>query len=353
MLKVSCNVLSDQSQAITQCGFMGRGPILTRGHRRNAVVLGSGSGSSYKGPIMAVVSDREVGCNHAQSVGFSTDGFATTPTMRKLHLIWVTARMHIEIYKYPAWSDVIEIETWCQGEGRIGTRRDWILKDNATGQVIGRATSKWVMMNEDTRRLQKVSDDVRDEYLVYCPREPRLAIPEENSSSLRRIPKLEDPADHSKLGLVPRRADLDMNQHVNNVTYIGWVLESLPQEIIDSHELQTITLDYRRECQHDDIVDSLTSVEPVEDAEAVSKIQGTNGSIAATENNEDLRQFLHLLRVSAQRILLQNYLWRERVSYASIAHNRCLTVNREGKCGKLWISSVVRDSVACNGCTRD
>ncbi|KAM3683773.1 hypothetical protein ACJW31_12G173900 [Castanea mollissima] len=356
MLKVSCNVSSDQSQAITQCGFLGRGPILTRGHRRNAVVLrsGSGSGSSYKGPILAVVSDRvigsgtgsgsgslsdrlrlgsltedglsykerfivrcyevginktatvetianllqEVGCNHAQSVGFSTDGFATTPTMRKLHLIWVTARMHIEIYKYPAWSDVIEIETWCQGEGRIGTRRDWILKDHATGQVIGRATSKWVMMNQDTRRLQKVSDDVRDEYLVYCPREPRLAIPEENSSSLRRIPKLEDPADHSKLGLVPRRADLDMNQHVNNVTYIGWVLESLPQEIIDSHELQTITLDYRRECQHDDIVDSLTSVEPVEDAELVSKIQGTNGSTAATENNEDLRQFLHLLRVS-------------------------------------------------------
>ncbi|KAK9992874.1 hypothetical protein SO802_022577 [Lithocarpus litseifolius] len=356
MLKVSCNVLSDQSQAITQCGFMGRGPILTRGHRRNAVVLGSGSdsgsGSSNKGPIMAVVSDRvigsgsgsgsladrlrlgnltedglsykerfivrcyevginktatvetianllqEVGCNHAQSVGFSTDGFATTPTMRKLHLIWVTARMHIEIYKYPAWSDVIEIETWCQGEGRIGTRRDWILKDHATGQVIGRATSKWVMMNQDTRRLQKVSDDVRDEYLVYCPREPRLAIPEENNGSLRRIPKLEDPAEHSKLGLVPRRADLDMNLHVNNVTYIGWVLESLPQEIIDSHELQTITLDYRRECQHDDIVDSLTSVEPVEDAEVVSKIQGTNGSTAATENNEDLRQFLHLLRVS-------------------------------------------------------
>ncbi|CAF1703403.1 unnamed protein product [Brassica napus] len=24
--------------------------------------------------------------------------------------------------------DVVEIETWCQSEGRIGTRRDWILK---------------------------------------------------------------------------------------------------------------------------------------------------------------------------------------------------------------------------------
>ncbi|KAG7025417.1 Oleoyl-acyl carrier protein thioesterase 2, chloroplastic [Cucurbita argyrosperma subsp. argyrosperma] len=241
---------------------------------------------------------QEVGCNHAQSVGFSTDGFATTPTMRKLHLIWVTARMHIEIYKYPAWSDVVEIETWCQGEGRIGTRRDWILKDYANGQVIGRATSKWVMMNQDTRRLQKVSDDVRDEYLVYCPQELRLAFPEENSSSLKKIPKLEDPGHYSRIGLMPRRADLDMNQHVNNVTYIGWVLESMPQEIINSHELQTITLDYRRECQQDDVVDSLTSVEEVENgSKTVTELNGTNGYISS--DKQDDRQFLHLLRLSS------------------------------------------------------
>ncbi|KAK8613334.1 hypothetical protein V6N13_101099 [Hibiscus sabdariffa] len=54
---------------------------------------------------------QEDGSNHAQSVGFSTDG-----------------------------SDVVEIETWCQSEGRIGTKRDWILKDAATGELIGRAT---------------------------------------------------------------------------------------------------------------------------------------------------------------------------------------------------------------------
>ncbi|PNT51493.1 hypothetical protein POPTR_002G245600v4 [Populus trichocarpa] len=241
---------------------------------------------------------QEVGCNHAQSVGYSTDGFATTTTMRKLHLIWVTARMHIEIYKYPAWSDVVEIETWCQAEGRIGTRRDWILKDCATGQVIGRATSKWVMMNQDTRRFQKVSDDVRAEHLVFGPRELRLAFPEDNNRSLKKISKLEDPAQHSRLGLVPRRADLDMNQHVNNVAYIGWVLESLPQEIIDTHELQAITLDYRRECQHDDVVDSLTSLEPIKESGAVSELRGINGSATATANNQECLNFLHLLRLS-------------------------------------------------------
>ncbi|PKA47430.1 Oleoyl-acyl carrier protein thioesterase 2, chloroplastic [Apostasia shenzhenica] len=238
---------------------------------------------------------QEVGCNHAQSVGFSTDGFATTNTMRKLRLIWVTSRMHIEIYKYPAWGDVLAIETWCQGEGRIGTRRDWILKDLGTGSVIGRATSKWVMMNQDTRKLQRVSDEVREEYLVFCPRTPRLAFPEEENDSLKKIPKLEDPAEYSRIGLVPRRADLDMNQHVNNVTYIGWLLESMPQEIIDTHELQTITLDYRRECQHDDMVDSLTSSEPGQ----ILHQEITNGSPTRKQHEHDGNlQFLHFLRLA-------------------------------------------------------
>ncbi|KAF5451495.1 hypothetical protein F2P56_026601 [Juglans regia] len=376
MLNVSCNVSNGQIHALAQCAFLGRctstlrindaiwcrplrkPPVLVRavlsergGAGSSSGVLGSdrvvGSGSaslgdrlrlgsltedglSYKERFIvrcyevginktATVETianllQEVGCNHAQNVGFSTDGFATTPTMRKMHLIWVTARMHIEIYRYPAWSDVVEIETWCQGDGRIGTRRDWIIKDYATDQVIGRATSKWVMMNQETRRLQKVSDDVREEYLVYCPRELRLAIPEENSTSLKKIPKLEDPAQNSKVGLVPRRSDLDMNQHVNNVTYIGWVLESMPQEVIDSHELQTITLDYRRECQHDDLVDSLTTVEPVVDATAVSELQEKNGSADVKEYKEDLPQFLHLLRLSGDGLEINRgrTVWRKK-----------------------------------------
>ncbi|KAK7395437.1 hypothetical protein VNO78_15995 [Psophocarpus tetragonolobus] len=353
MLKLSCNGL-DRVHSLAQCGLVGR-PGCAVPRRRGSGTAGFRSPAGRVFPVVVAVKDaavanrvaeagtladrlrlgsltedglsykekfivrsyevginktatvetianllQEVGCNHAQSVGYSTDGFATTPTMRKLRLIWVTARMHIEIYKYPAWSDVVEIETWCQGEGRVGTRRDFILKEYATNEVIGRATSKWVMMNQDTRRLQKVSDDVREEYLVFCPREPRLAIPEADSNSLKKIPKLDDPAQYSRLGLVPRRADLDMNQHVNNVTYIGWVLESMPQEIIDSHELQSITLDYRRECGQYDIVDSLTSVETIQGgAEAVPELKGTNGSAVAREDKHEHQQFLHLLRLSS------------------------------------------------------
>ncbi|KAI3877067.1 hypothetical protein MKX03_031084 [Papaver bracteatum] len=194
------------------------------------------------------------------------------------------SRMHIEIYKYPALGDVVEIETWCQSEGRTGTRRDWILKDFASGVVIGRATSKWVMMNQDTRTLQKVNDDVRDEYLVFCPWTPQ------KYSSPKKIPKLEEPVQYSKLGLVvilhslllPSRADLDMNQRVNNVTYFGWVLE----------------------CQHNNTVDSLTSPELLED---VDMLQETNGSVTGRRHEMGTRQLLHFLILSGERLELNRW----------------------------------------------
>lgn len=71
----------------------------------------------------------------------------------------------------------------------------------------------------------------------------------------------------------------------------------MPQEIIDTHELQTITLDYRRECQQDDVVDSLTTPEPVID-DTVPELQKTNGSLSAAKGENEPLQFLHLLRLS-------------------------------------------------------
>lgn len=71
----------------------------------------------------------------------------------------------------------------------------------------------------------------------------------------------------------------------------------MPQDVIDTHELRSITLDYRRECQRGDVVDSLTSPEPADNTAAVSDLNGTNGSVIIARGQESC-QFLHLLRLS-------------------------------------------------------
>eukprot|EP00249_Psilotum_nudum_P006118 c19470_g1_i1 orf=414-1751(-) len=254
---------------------------------------------------------QEAACNHVQSVGFSTDGFATTPSMKRLRLIWVTTRMHIEVDEYPAWGDVVKIETWCQCEGKVGTRRDWLLTNAASGKIIGRATSMWVMMNQDTRRLARITDDIRSEYMIYCPDPPRWSFPKESNRSLKKIPELEDPAQFIKSYLMARRGDLDMNQHVNNVTYIGWILESMTQKIIETHQLYRITLDYRRECKDDDVVESIASLESLHEMYGYENCSATSSITAAVNGRGVLpspnttvngMEFLHMLRLAGSGI---------------------------------------------------
>ena len=60
--------------------------------------------------------------------------------------------------------------------------------------------------------------------------------------------------------LQPRWSDLDVNQHVNNVKYIGWILESAPVGMMESQKLKSMTLEYRRECGRDSVLQSLTAV---------------------------------------------------------------------------------------------
>jgi fatty acyl-ACP thioesterase A len=86
-------------------------------------------------------------------------------------------------------------------------------------------------------------------------------------------------------------------------------LQSIPQDIIDTHELQTITLDYRRECQYDDIVDSLTNIEGGEE-------KSMNGSASAAPHKEERQQFLHCLRFAANgdEINRGRTVWRKKLA---------------------------------------
>ncbi|PKU72317.1 palmitoyl-acyl carrier protein thioesterase, chloroplastic [Dendrobium catenatum] len=199
---------------------------------------------------------QETALNHVKIAGLMDDGFGATPEMSKRNLIWVVAKMHVFVDKYPSWADVVQVDTWVGSSGKNGMRRDWHVIDCQTGETIVRATSVWVMMNKQTRKLSKMPDEVRAEIGPYFIE--RTAIIDEDS---RKLPKLhDDTAQYVREGLTPRWADLDVNQHVNNVKYIGWILESAPTTIMESHELAGMTLEYRRECGRDNVLKSLTSV---------------------------------------------------------------------------------------------
>ncbi|GAB2215991.1 hypothetical protein Droror1_Dr00023757 [Drosera rotundifolia] len=199
---------------------------------------------------------QETALNHAKSTGLVGDGFGSTSEMCKRNLIWVVARMQVIVDSYPTWGDVVQVDTWVCPSGKNGMRRDWLFRDCTTGETLMRASSIWVMMNKETRKLSKMPDEVRTEIRCHLLDKPPV-IDEDG----RKLPKLDDnTAEYIRKGLTPRWSDLDVNKHVNNVKYIGWILESAPSSILETHELYGMTLEYRRECGRDDVLQSLGSV---------------------------------------------------------------------------------------------
>ncbi|KAF9662486.1 hypothetical protein SADUNF_Sadunf18G0058100 [Salix dunnii] len=199
---------------------------------------------------------QETALNHVKTAGLLGDGFGSTPEMSKRNLIWVVTRMQILVDRYPTWGEVVNVDTWVSASGKNGMRRDWLVRDAKSGETLTRASSVWVMMNKVTRRLSKIPEDVRGEIEPYFLN----SDPVVNEDSTK-LPKIDDKtADYIRKGLTPRWNDLDVNQHVNNVKYIGWVLESTPPPILESHELAAITLEYRRECGRDSVLHSLTAL---------------------------------------------------------------------------------------------
>ena len=264
---------------------------------------------------------QEVAGNHAVALWGRTDaGYATDPIMVARNLIFAATRIQIQMDEYPRWGDMVQVETWFQEEGRVAATRNWLLRDALSGRPLGRATSTWVMVNTKTRRLAKMPDEMRAKMDLLSPNPPRDSVP--SSQARLKIPDLaflEDGADEeeeeersssssseSSSGdasssssssstiiegpkQVARRADMDMNGHINNVTYLAWALETVPADVYGGMTLSEVEIDYKSECLAGQTVECL--------AAPTTREKGTStADRKAPADAPGARAFVHTLR---------------------------------------------------------
>ncbi|KAI3811960.1 hypothetical protein L1987_16658 [Smallanthus sonchifolius] len=296
------------------------------GYRQTVVVRSYEVGPDKTVTLQSILNLlQETALNHVWMSGLLGDGFGATHGMMKNNLIWVVTRMQVQVDQYPIWGEILEIDTWVGASGKNGMRRDWEIRSHTTGIVFARATSTWVMMNEKTRRLSKMPDEVRGEISPWFIL--KQAIKEE---SPEKIDKLDDNAKYINSGLQPKRSDLDMNHHVNNVKYVGWMLEAIPEECLENYQLSNIILEYRRECGSSEVVQSLCEPEQlgiikdgVQDDKYVNYIHSCSigvGLLNCLMNDGTIR-FTHGLQVKeeskCQEIVRGKTTWKKRTNHYS------------------------------------
>jgi medium-chain acyl-[acyl-carrier-protein] hydrolase len=168
---------------------------------------------------------------HCRSLGLSLG------ELREAGRMWVIVRLALNVAEFPRVGDVVTIETWPTSRvDKLRAYRDFHLKD-ADGTVLAEAASLWLMLDAQTRRPVRMPES------VLQGRYPVLVTPQPVESLTLEEPQTVT----SEQRVLVRWDDLDANGHANNVRYVEWSLETVPQEIRRDFQLASLDIHFRNE----------------------------------------------------------------------------------------------------------
>jgi len=174
---------------------------------------------------------QEIASFHANNLGIGLDAISS-----KHNVTWVLVKIKVEIDQFPLWNDEIIIQTWPLKPKRFEFERNYIVKDS-NGNVIIRAISSWVIMDLETRELQK-AELIEVDYPNFI----------ENKAIDGKLGKLK-PFGEPKV--VYKKtigySDIDMNGHLTNSKYIDYIMDCFPCEGHKKYKVRTIQVSYVNE----------------------------------------------------------------------------------------------------------
>ncbi len=164
--------------------------------------------------------------------------------MQKENAIWALSKVRLELLQTPRWNEQIAIKTWPRGgEGFFAFRDYEVLQQE---RVVGKATSHWLIVDINSKRPRKVENYFFSKE-SYCQDQ---ALPK---AKLNKLPINDDLAqiDTRKVHM----SDIDVNQHVNNATYVKWCIDAVPIAWLKDNSISAIEINYLAELTGGETID--------------------------------------------------------------------------------------------------
>ena len=178
---------------------------------------------------------QEAASRHAEALGVSIQQLLSE------NYTWLLSRLKIKIASFPLWKDEIQISTWPSGAQRLFALRDFELQDK-DNQAVAAAVSAWLVLDVQKRRPVRIAPFV--ERLKPLEGDHILL------DTLDKLPGLEFRTHEKKF--VVRYRDLDINQHVNNASFVEWLVESVPVRVLNTSVLAELEINFLAEAFYED-----------------------------------------------------------------------------------------------------
>jgi acyl-ACP thioesterase len=187
--------------------------------------------------------------------------------LMKQNIGWVLISGVMKIDRYPKYKEKITVKTWLSSYTSIKGLRENIIYDEQ-GHIIGRAKGLWVFFDINRKRPVQIFEDIKAKW-NFNPEESII------SDIITKLKPL-DTATYIKEFPV-YRFDIDMNLHVSNIKYLHWLLETIPDEIMDNYYLHSIDGRFVNEANFGSAILSYTNPDIIDNQFVHTiKIKGNN-----------------------------------------------------------------------------
>lgn len=172
---------------------------------------------------------------HSAQAGYSIYDIPRT------HVIWMLVQWRVRMMGRAMWNDAVTVETWPRSMARVTSSRNFIIR-GPRGETVAVGESTWILVNTDTGRAARITPEIASAY--------DLVEQDVFQDSLPQPP--EGTGETTFTGMIQRR-DIDTNRHVNNLVYLDYARQGLPEDLCD-RDFRELGVTYSRQMRLGDAV---------------------------------------------------------------------------------------------------
>lgn len=179
----------------------------------------------------------EVAGIHSETVGY---GLNDVP---KTHLTWMVLNWKIEFLLRPSWNSELTVKTWARAFSKISSNRDFNVYDN-NNNLVAKATSKWVLIDAEKHTPVRITEEICKAF-----GQNDLSVFSTEVNDKEQEPQNSDFVYDYQI----KNRDIDVNHHVNNLYYLDFAYDALPNELLDN-DFNTIEIIYKKQIKLNDTI---------------------------------------------------------------------------------------------------
>jgi acyl-ACP thioesterase len=171
---------------------------------------------------------QEAAISHAENLGVGREALARTGQ------VWILSRISVEVDRRPKYCETVTVRTWPRGGEKLFALRDFDIRDGEDKPAV-RARSCWLIIDMEKRR------PLRPQLMDSLPQNEGLNALSA-AANLKERPSLVKVTERPAL-----YGDVDYNGHVNNVTYVRWIEDTLAAGLLEQAGKMRIDINYLNE----------------------------------------------------------------------------------------------------------